>query len=44
VVGAKANDIKPLLHQSVDTPLKLTLKRKSGEIYSVTLIAVPKRD
>jgi len=44
VVGAKANDLKPLLHKSVGEPLKLTLKRKSGEIYSITLIAVPRRE
>ena len=42
VAGAKANDLKPLLHKSVGETLRLKLKRKTGEIYSVILTAVPK--
>jgi C-terminal processing protease CtpA/Prc len=44
VAGSKGNDLKPLLHKSVGDKLRLKLKRKTGEIYSVILVAVPKRE
>jgi len=44
VAGAKANDLKPLLRKTVGERLSLRLKRKSGEVYSVILVAVPKRE
>lgn len=44
VAGAKANDLKPLLHKTVGERLSLRLKRKSGEVYLAILVAVQKRE
>jgi C-terminal processing protease CtpA/Prc len=44
VAGAKANDLKPLLHKAVGERLILRLRRKSGEVYSVTLVAIAVRE
>lgn len=40
VAGRKANELKPLIQKQVGESVRLKLKRKNGETYSVTLIAV----
>lgn len=40
VPGKKANELKPLIQKQPGESVHLKLKRRNGEIYSVTLVAV----
>ncbi len=42
VAGAKARDLEPHMKKNVGEKLNLRLRRPSGEVYSVTLVAAPK--
>lgn len=42
VLGAKANDLQPLLKKNVGETLRLRLRKPSGELYAVSLVAAPK--
>jgi C-terminal processing protease CtpA/Prc len=39
VQGRKASELKPLIQKQVGETIHLRLKRRSGEVYSVTLVA-----
>ena len=43
VAGEKAKELEPLLKKDAGQTLTLRLKRQSGEFYSVTMVAVPKK-
>ena len=38
--GSKADAIAPLMEKGVGQPLTLKLRRSSGAVYSVTLVAI----
>jgi hypothetical protein len=40
VPGRKASELKPLIQKEAGESLHLKLKRRNGETYSVTLVAV----
>lgn len=42
VLGAKANDLQPLLKKNVGETLRLRLRKPSGELYAVSMVAAPK--
>lgn len=42
VLGAKARDLEPLMKKNVGETLALRLRKTSGELYSASLVAVPK--
>jgi C-terminal processing protease CtpA/Prc len=42
VAGRKASELKPLIQKQPGESLHLKLKRRNGEIYSVTLVAARK--
>ena len=42
VLGAKAGDLQPLLKKNVGETLALRLRKPSGDLYVVSLVAAPK--
>ena len=42
VLGAKANDLQPLLKKNVGETLRLRLRKPGGELYAVSMVAAPK--
>ena len=42
VIGAKARDLQPLMKKNVGETLALRLRKPSGELYTVSLVAAPK--
>jgi C-terminal processing protease CtpA/Prc len=44
VAGAKARDLEPYLRRSAGEKVTLQMRKPSGELYSATLVAAPKRD
>lgn len=42
IQGAKANDVKPYLEREIGQTVRLVLKKSSGEIQVISLVAGPK--
>ncbi len=42
ILGAKARDLEPLMKKNVGETLTLRLRKPSGAIYSVSLVAAPR--
>jgi C-terminal processing protease CtpA/Prc len=42
VLGAKARDLQPLMKKNVGETLALRLRKPSGDLYAVSLVAAPK--